>query len=133
MKLLRDFSHLLNFQASSVLSSYGLIGAFREGSTAGFDETFLNVVTLIRHFGLVLTIVVFGSNLTKEAESTSVLFTKILSGTEPTALNQQDMIFLNVVVLQTQTRKTTVRNDLFAIDWSFFMAVRHGNLKKKEI
>lgn len=81
---------------------------------------YLNVISLVFAFTIKIVVATSGSDLTKEAENTSVIISKIMNELDYSEVHKAEFIFL---ITLTKSRNINVQNILFVINWNMLLAV----------
>lgn len=102
--------------------TYGLAFEIFHGTEYSTGVYFLNTMCLLHHVCLVFISTYTASSVTRSAESTKVILSKIMNESEFLETNKSNFTYL---MTQMQVRNLDIHNLFFKINWNTLIKVSH--------
>lgn len=103
-----------------MFAAYGVVQELLYPTEIAMVKIILGSMSLTFNYLLKVAVVTSGSGLTKEAQRTAIVISKIINETACSESRKIDFIFF---MSQIKSRDVNVKNNLFLINWKLLLAV----------
>lgn len=104
----------------NIFGLYGVVKEIFQPTGLGLIALTANLAAIVNDLVNQTIVVFFGNRLTLEAKKTEKVFSKFMASSEFDETQRSEFVYL---LTQMRSRKTTVENFLFKLDWKTFIAV----------
>lgn len=105
-----------------MLASYGIVSELLHPTEFKSFILYPSAFALLFNFLVKIAIVKPGSDLTEEAEKTSVLVSKIMNVLQCSESQKADLLML---FSQVKARRVNVQNKMFTLNWGLLLAASY--------